>query len=66
MQLADVRSAGDKSFTLLHYIADTVRSHYPSLLGVVDELKFMEKAGAGDTAKALTSYINPTYPYSYY
>jgi hypothetical protein len=44
--LAFLKSPTDKTVTLMHVLAETVRRHFADLLTFEEELKFAEKASA--------------------
>lgn len=41
-----MKSPNAKEVTLLHFIADAIRTHYPDAVDFYTELKFLEKAAA--------------------
>ena len=42
-----MKSPSDRSLTLMHYLATTVREKFPHLMSFVSELHYLEKASTG-------------------
>ena len=42
-----MKSPSDRSVTLMHYLATTVRENFPHLMSFVSELHYLEKASTG-------------------
>ena len=42
-----MKSPSDRSVTLMHYLATTVREKFPHLMSFVSELHYLEKASTG-------------------
>ena len=57
MQVSEFRSPSDRSMTLLHYIADVVRIHYPNVMDIVTEIAYLEKASTGELTRSCDHVI---------
>lgn len=54
MQLLEMKST-DRKQTLLHYLVKVIAEKYPQLTGFHSDLHFLDKAGSGMGAGALSS-----------
>ena len=49
LQVSDTRAPGDRSTTLMGFVAGVVREKYPNVLEFVNEVTYLEKAATGET-----------------